>query len=108
MSNKFKDISIKNNTYYFFNDIIKTKNFDPNNMKIHEKSYKNILINYIKYVTIIGLKYVTISSANPLYLTVSKVNGYFEEINANKYLALDSTNESKEKNMKNCGVKLEI
>ena len=30
MSNKFKDTSIKNRTYYFFNDIINTKNFDLN------------------------------------------------------------------------------
>ena len=45
MSNKFKDMSIKNTTYYFFNDIINIDNFDSNNIKIDEKSYKNIL-NY--------------------------------------------------------------
>ena len=44
MSNKFKDMSIKNTTYYFFNDI-NIDNFDSNNIKIDEKSYKNIL-NY--------------------------------------------------------------
>ena len=33
---------------------------------------------------------------NPLCLIVNKVNGYFEEINGNKYLALFRTNESKE------------
>ena len=33
MSNKVKDINIKNQTYYFFNDIINIKNFDPNNIK---------------------------------------------------------------------------
>ena len=27
------------------------KDFDPNNIKIDEKSYKNILIYYISYVT---------------------------------------------------------
>ena len=42
MSNKVKYISIKNCTYYFFNDIVNIKNFDPNNIKIVEKSYKNI------------------------------------------------------------------
>ena len=52
MSNKDKGIHIKNRTYYFFNDIIKIKNFDPNNIKIDEKSYKIILIYYIEYVTI--------------------------------------------------------
>ena len=44
MSNKVKDIDIKNRTYYFFNDIINVKSFDPNNIKMDEKSYKNILI----------------------------------------------------------------
>ena len=38
MTNKVKDINIKNRTYYFFNDIIDTENFDPNNIKIDEKS----------------------------------------------------------------------
>ena len=48
MSNKVKNIkNIKNPTYYFFNDIIDIENFDPNNIKIEEKPYKNILIYYI-------------------------------------------------------------
>ena len=32
MSNKSKYIDIKNHTYYFFNDIINIKMFDPNNI----------------------------------------------------------------------------
>ena len=44
MSSKVKDINIKNHTYYFFNDIVDIPNFDPNKIKIDEKSYKNILI----------------------------------------------------------------
>ena len=86
------------------------KKFDPNNIKMDEKSYKNILIYYIGYVTIKNLKYVKINSINPLYLFINKVNVYFEEIIKNKYLTLLPTNESnkKIKNMKNCGVKSEI
>ena len=38
MSNKVKDIYIKNKTYGFFNDIIDIKNFDPDKIKIDEKS----------------------------------------------------------------------
>ena len=34
MSNKIKDINIKNYTYYFFNDILNIKNFDPNKIKV--------------------------------------------------------------------------
>ena len=96
MSNKVKDIDIKICTYYFFDDIINVKNFDPNNIKIVEKSYKNILIYYIRYVTIKNSKYVKINSVTPLYLIFNKVNGYFEKINKSKYLTLVPTNESKE------------
>ena len=41
-----------------FDDIINIKNFDPNKIKIDEKSYKNILTSYIGYVTIKDSKYV--------------------------------------------------
>ena len=63
-----------------------------------EKSYKNILIYYIGHVTI--KKDLKIYSVNHLYLIFSNVNGYFEEINGNKYLMLFPTNESKEKRKK--------
>ena len=52
MSDKIKYIDIKNHMYYFFHDIINIKNLDPGNIKIDEKSYKNILIFYIGYVPI--------------------------------------------------------
>ena len=52
MSNKAKDIDIKNYTYYFFDDIINIKNFDLNKNKIDEKSYRDILVSYIGYVMI--------------------------------------------------------
>ena len=47
MNNEVKDIDIKNRTYYFFNDFINRKNFNSNNIKTDENSYKNILIYYI-------------------------------------------------------------
>ena len=34
MSNKLKDIDIKNHTYHFFNDIMSKKNSNPNKIKI--------------------------------------------------------------------------
>ena len=40
------------------------------------------------------MKYVKINSVNPLDLIFSKLNGYFEEINKNKYLTRVPTNES--------------
>ena len=42
-------------------------------------------------------KHVKIYSVNSLHFVFSNVNGYFEEINENKYLMLVPTNESKEK-----------
>ena len=52
ISDKFKDIDIKSRTYYFFNDIINIKCFDPNNIKTDENSYINNFIYYIGYKTI--------------------------------------------------------
>ena len=98
--NKVKDIDVKNRTYCFFNDIINIKKFDSNDIKIDENSYKDIFIYYIGYVMIKDSKYLKINSVNPLYLIFRKVNGYFEEINGNKYLTLVPTNESKEKTKK--------
>ena len=83
ISNKVKDINIKSHRYYFFDDIINIKYFNPCNIKIHEKSYKNYLIYHMVYVTIKDSKYVKINKVNPLYLMLNKMNGYFEEINGN-------------------------
>ena len=47
-----KQIDIKNRTYYFYNNIIDLKNFDARLLKIDKKSYKNINIYYIGYITI--------------------------------------------------------
>ena len=74
MSSKVEDIDIdiKNRTYYFFNDMINIKNFYPNNIKIDENSYKDILIYYIGYVTFKDLKYIKVNSVNSLYLISAK------------------------------------
>ena len=71
------------------------KFFDQSNIKIDEKSYKDILLYYIGYMMKKDFKYLKINSVNPLYLIFNKVNGYFEEINGSKYLMLVPTKESK-------------
>ena len=63
MCNKVKDTDI-NRIYNFFSDTINIKNFHLNDIKIGEKSYKNILIYYIKYVTVKDWKYVKINNVN--------------------------------------------
>ena len=77
-----KEISIKNRTYYFYNDIIDIETFDSNNLKLDKKSYKDLDIYNIGYVTVkkIGSGY-DVNSVNPLYLHISNVNGYIEEVN---------------------------
>ena len=52
MGNKVKDINIKNRAYSFLNDFSSTEDFNVNNIKIDEKSYKNIFIYYIGFVTV--------------------------------------------------------
>ena len=92
-----KQIDIKNWTYYFYNDIINLKNFDPILLKIDKKSYKNIGIYNIGYITIKKIDDCeNIYSVNPLYLRITHANGYIEEINENKYLIFDSIDENKE------------
>ena len=92
-----KQINIKNRTYYSYNDIIDIENFDAKLLKIDKKSYKDIDIFNIGYVTKkkIG-NCMNINSVNPLYLGITHVNGYIEEKGANKYLVFDSTDENKE------------
>ena len=53
---------MKNNACFFFDDIINITNFYSNKTKIDEKSYKNILIYCIGYVTFKDSKYVRINS----------------------------------------------
>ena len=92
-----KQINIKNRTYYFYNDIINLKNFESKLLKIDKKSYKNIGIYNIGYITIKKIDdYENIYSVNPLYLIIAHASGYIEEKGVNKYLVFDSTDENKE------------
>ena len=47
-----KQKGIKNRTYYFYSNIIDIKNFDARLLKIDKKSYKNVGIYNIGYITI--------------------------------------------------------
>ena len=46
-----KQINIQNRTYYFYNDMFNIKDFDSSLIKIDKKSYKNIDIYNISYIT---------------------------------------------------------
>ena len=90
-----KEINIKIEHFYFFDDMISIKDFDSSQLKINKKSYKNIGIYRIGYITMKDSDYVKINSVNPLYLIIGKVDGYIEENNGNKYLTFASTDKNK-------------
>ena len=79
-----KQMSIKNETYYFYNDVINIKDFDPKLLKLDQKSFKNIGVYYIGYITK-KCEY-KVNSVNPLYLLVHRTDGFIEEKKGSKYL----------------------
>ena len=96
-----KEIDIKNQTYYFFDDMINIKDFDRSLLKIDKKWYKNINTYYIGYITKKNSGYVNIHSVNPLYLIIGEADGSIEysstkEKNGNKYLTFADTDKNKE------------
>ena len=92
-----KQMNIKNLTYYFYNDMINIKNFDPILIKIDRKSYKDIGISNIGYTIFKKIDdYENIYSVNPFHLLVNHASEYIEEKGVNNYLIFDSTDENKE------------
>ena len=104
-----KQISIKNRTYYFFNDVIDIKDFDSSLLKIDKTSDKNIGSYNNGYIAIKKTDdYENIHSVNPLCLMIGEVIGHIEKNSGNKYLVFDSSDENKEvlKNTQNSGMGL--
>ena len=88
---EIKQINIKSRTYYFYNDMINLKNYEPN-LGIHRKLCKNIGICNIGYSKIKNIyDCENIYNVNPSYLNVNHAKGYIEEKNENKYLIFDTT-----------------
>ena len=76
--------------------MINVKDIDPNQIEIDQKSYKNIVIYYVGYITTKHLSYVKINSVNSLYFIIDKLDGYIEESNGNKYLTLVSPDKNED------------
>ena len=109
---KVKQIEIKNRTNYFYNDIINIEEFNSSLLKIDKKSYKDIDIYYIGYITIKKIDDCeNIYNVNPSYSIIGKLDGHIEcnfvecnsiehssaeEKNGSKQLVFGSTNENKE------------
>ena len=66
-------------------------------LKFDKKSYKDIGIYNIGYITIkkIG-DCKNINSVNPINLHINHASGYIEEINGDKYIIFDSVDKNKE------------
>ena len=75
-----KEINIKNQPYYFFDDMINMKNFHSNLLKIGKKLYKDTDIYYIGYIAINKFgDCENVHSVNPLYLIIHFATGYFKK-----------------------------
>ena len=65
-------------------------------IEIDKKSYKNIGIYHIGYITIKSISDCeNINCVNSSYLMIGEVDGCIEENNENKYLTFASTNKNK-------------
>ena len=77
--------------------MINNKDFDARLLKIDKKSYKNIGIYNIGYITKKKIDdYQNIYGVNSLYFIVANASGWIEEKDANKDFVFDSTDENKE------------
>ena len=103
-----KQLNIKNRNCYFFDDLINIKNFDPKLLKLHKKSFSDISMYYIGYVT--KETEYNINSVNPLYLLVDEIDGFIKEKEGDKYLNIALTDGNSEvlKNMQKFGGELRI
>ena len=74
-----KELNIRNQTYYFIDDMIDIRNFHSNLLKIDKKPCKDIDIYYIGYITINKFSDCeNTHSVSPLYLVIHSATGYFK------------------------------
>ena len=63
--------------------MVNIKYFDANLLKIDKKSYENIDIYHIGYITMKNSDYIKINSVNPLYIIIGEEDGYIEKMEIN-------------------------
>ena len=88
-----KSLKIKNQSYYYWNDIIFINDFDIKFLKIAKRESRiGVDIYYIGYV-VNKLEYDTYS-VRPLYLSVKRLLGSVEKIDgsSDRYLVVDKSN----------------
>ena len=72
--------SIKNHTWCCFDDIIKSRDFNLNNILIDEKLYENTLIHNISFKTLVDAK--------PLRIRFDKIDEFVRVYDGTRYLVL--------------------
>ena len=70
-----QQINIKNRNYYFYNDLINIKDFDPKLLNLGKRISMDIDIYYIDYVS----KKMSINLIVLFYLLVHRIDGFIEE-----------------------------
>ena len=84
-----RQLNIKNKTYHFYNDLINDLNFEPINLKLDKKTWKDIDIYYVGNIDKNKPEDWRVRSENPLYLKINKVFCSFREENGVKYLKIE-------------------
>ena len=75
-----KEIYIKNQIYYFYNDIINLDEFDESKIKVDKKDFNDIDIYYLGCVHKKKISECNVmNSVNPLYLRIIDIQGQFEK-----------------------------
>ena len=75
-----KEINIKNQTYYFYKDIINLYEFDESKIKVDKKDFNDVDIYYLGYEHKKKISECNvINSVNLLYLRMININGQFEK-----------------------------
>ena len=83
-NDELKEIDNKNHTCYYFNDIIKDRDFDFDNISLDRKSYKKSYENILIY----GISYKHFMRANLLCIRLDKVDGIIKVYVETKFLVL--------------------
>ena len=79
-NDELKEIKIKNCTCYYFDDMIKSEDFNLTNILIDEKSYENFLVYNTSFKTLIDSK--------SLRIRFDKLDGFIRVYDGIRYLVL--------------------
>ena len=79
-NDKLKEIDTKYCTYYYFDGIIKSGDFDLDIFLIDEQSYENILVYDISYKSL--------TDSKPLDIRFDKIDGFISVDDGTRYLVL--------------------